>query len=109
MQTVITEQLNKFAPLKTVCKRVQKASAKWLSAEAVAAKRERRRLERIWTRSRTESDRKAYRAACRRANALINSSRGDYIRKELDSCEDSRQRWTTVKKLLHSSDKKTTI
>jgi exonuclease III len=106
MQTVITEQLNKFAPLKTVCKRVQKASAKWLSAEAVAAKRERRRLERIWTRSRTESDRKAYRAACRRANALINSSRGDYIRKELDSCEDSRQRWTTVKKLLHSSDKK---
>ncbi len=103
LQSVVTEQLNKFAPLITVRKRVSKTSARWLSADAVAAKRERRRLERTWQRSRSESDRVAYRAACRRANALINSSRGDFFRKELNSCVDSRQRWTTVKRLLHSS------
>ena len=74
----------------------------------MTAKRERRRLERVWLRRRSEPDRIAYRAACRHANTVINSSRRDHIRQELDSCTDSRQRWTTVKRLLHSTDNKLT-
>jgi len=104
LQSVVTELLDKFAPLRTTRKRAQKLSSKWLSTDAVAAKRERRRLERVWLHSRTESDRIAYRSACRRANALINNSRRDHIRREVDACTGSQQRWTVVKRLLHSDN-----
>jgi len=106
LRTIVSEQLDLFAPLKTVRKRAQKPSAKWLSADAVAAKRLQRRLERAWHSSHSETDRAAYRAACRRANALINSSRSEFMRHELETCADSRQRWTAVKRLLHSDDNK---
>ena len=104
LRTVVTELLDSFAPLKTVRCRARKPTSKWLSVDAVAAKRERRRLERVWMRSRKETDRVAYRAACRRANKLINSSRQEHIRNELDACTDSRQRWSTIKRLLHCND-----
>ena len=84
-------------------RRASKSSAKWLSAEAVAAKRRRRRLER--KRNRSEIDRVAYRTACRHANALINQSRKDHIRSELEACTDPRQRWMVAKKLLHTDNK----
>jgi len=109
LQSVVTELLDKLAPLKTTRRRASKPTAKWLSADAIAAKRERRRLERVWQRTRTETDRIAYRAVCRRANVLINGSRRDYIRRELDACTDSQQRWTTVKRILHSSNSKKSI
>jgi hypothetical protein len=106
LRSVVTAVLDKFVPLKTVKKRAQKSSSKWLSTEAVSAKRDRRRLERIWHKSRSEPDRCAYRVACRRANRLINQSRSDFIRREIDSCVDLKQRWSTIKKLLHSKDSK---
>ena len=97
LRSVVTAVLDKFVPLKTVKKRAQKSSSKWLSTEAVSAKRDRRRLERIWHKSRSEPDRCAYRVACRRANRLINQSRSDFIRSEIDSCVDLKQRWSTIK------------
>ena len=51
---------------------------KWLSAEAVSAKRERRRMERRWQWTRKEEDRLEYRRVCRTTNKLINKSRQDY-------------------------------
>lgn len=103
LQSVVADQLNKFAPLRKVRKRGSSNTARWLSPDAIAAKRERRRLERTWKQSHTESDRVAYRRACRRANTLINKSRGDFFRRKLSECTDSRQRWSTVKRLLHSA------
>jgi len=109
LQSCVTELLDKHAPLKQVRKRASSSTVNWLTADAIAAKRERRRLERVWQRSRTNSDRVAYRAACRRTNLLINNSRSAFIRSELESCTDLRQRWTAVKKLLQSSRIRTVL
>jgi len=83
-------------------RRARKSSAQWLSIEAVTAKRQRRRLER--KRNRSEIDRQAHRVACRYANGLINQSRMDHTRSELEACYDSRQRWTVAKRLIHADN-----
>jgi len=41
------------------------------------------------------------------ANGLINQSRRDHIRSELEGCSDPRQRWTVAKTLLHSDNRPT--
>ena len=69
---------------------------------AVEAKRHRKRLERRWNETKSDTDRLAYRRACRHANKLINSSRQDYFRSQLSSATDSKQRWQIAKTLLHS-------
>jgi len=82
--------------------RARKSSGKWLSIEAVTAKRQRRQLER--KRNRSEIDRQAYRVACRHTNRLINQSCSDHIRSELEACSDPRQRWTVAKRLLRADN-----
>ena len=104
LQSVVTECLDDLVPFKNMRRRARKSSAKWLTTQAVAAKRQRRRLER--KRNRSEADRLANRAACRRANVLINQSRRDHMRSELEACTDPRQRWTVAKRLLHTNNSK---
>ena len=79
-EEVVVETLDAMAPLRTRVRRPLKEITRWLSDEAVEAKRERRRLEKRWSSSKSDSDRIAYRRACRRANKLINESRKDYFR-----------------------------
>ena len=88
---VVTTELNKLASIRYFTRRNSKPITKWLSKEAIEAKRERRRLEKIWKSTQSESDRAAYRLACRFANKLINLSRREYIRHEID-CTDVRKR-----------------
>jgi exonuclease III len=76
---VITAQLNKFAPLKTVTRKAGgKPINRFLSQDAKRAKQKRRRLERCWKRTGDETDRRVYRAQCRATNTLINESRRQY-------------------------------
>ncbi len=77
IETTVVEALNKFAPLRQRRRRPAKPNSRWLSQDAMDAKRQRRRLERVWKRSGAESDRLAYRKSCRRANKVINMSRRD--------------------------------
>ena len=104
MADVVSAELDRVAPLRTVVRRRPNPTAKWLSPEAVAAKRKRRRLERKWKASSLETDRVAYRSACRVSNNLINQSRQDHYRQKLDG-SDPKQRWQTAKELLHSKDR----
>ena len=60
--------LDDIAPSKMITKRRGKPTAGWMSKEAADARRERRRLERRYRRTKTESDRKDY-----PAGPLINS------------------------------------
>ena len=66
MADVITGELDKAAPLKTV-KRLSsgKPINRFLNHEAVVAKQERRRLERHWKKTGKECDRLAYRQSYR--------------------------------------------
>jgi len=71
--------LDEIAPVKTVTNRRGKKKSPWLSEAAEKAKRERRRHERKWKRTKSEADRIAYRAACRSANTLIMESRRNFF------------------------------
>ena len=57
MVDVITDELDKIAPLKRYARRPSKPITKWLSDEAITAQRESRRFERKWKSTRSESDR----------------------------------------------------
>jgi len=61
------------SPIRHSSRRPPKPISKWLSTETVAAKKERRRLERRWLSARD----------VREANKLINMSRRDYFKNRL--------------------------
>jgi len=97
----LTELLNRVAPVR----RPQKPISKWLSIEAVAEKRSRRRLERRWRTTGTEADRSEHRQACRKANQLINELRSAYYRQRIYGAgSNHKRRWKLLNDLLHSHD-----
>ena len=100
---VVTQELDRVAPLKISRRRPSKPITKFLSPAAKSAKRERRRLERTRKSTKLESYRVAYRRSCRTANRLINESRRDFMRDQLADSTDSKQRWRSVKNMLHSN------
>ena len=102
IESDVVATLDKFAPLRSRRRRPPKPITRWLSQEAIDAKRLRRQLERKWKRSGSESDRLSYRRSCRRANKLINVSRQQYFSSKLASATDCVGRWRVVKTLLHS-------
>jgi hypothetical protein len=61
----VVATLDVVAPVRRIVRRPPKAVTKFLSAEAIEAKRLRRRLEIRWRAKGPESDRVAYRLACR--------------------------------------------
>ena len=101
LRSVVTQLLDEMAPLRTSRKRKSKPITRWLSRDAITAKRTRRKLERRWARSKLESDRLAFRNACRYANKLIVQSRASYFRQQLTSAPNCKRRWQIAKELLH--------
>jgi hypothetical protein len=78
---------------------------RWLSAEAVQAKRTRRRLERKWRSTKDIACYTEYRKVCRSANKAIVESRRNFYRQRIDATEtDPRKRWATVRDLLHQTE-----
>ena len=109
METVITAALDDLAPVRCRRRRQSKPVSRWLSRDAVDAKRRRRQLERRWLRTRDEKDRVAYRRACRSANATINEARRAHFSDQLSKATNSTERWRTVKTLLHSNQNKSLL
>lgn len=105
LETDIKAILDDLAPVCTSTKRQRKPESRWLSAEAEAAKQERRRLERRWKSTGLEGVRKSYRMACRVANRLIvESRRAFYAQRVNESSRDPRALWRCVKGLLHTQN-----
>ena len=105
LTTTVTNLLDEVAPLRTGNRAGGRYGARWLSPEAVTAKRRRRKLERRWKATGEESDRGAYRAACHTANSLINQSRNQFrCRRIIQAKDNPRRLWNSVKTLLHSND-----
>jgi hypothetical protein len=82
-RSVVTAVLNAVVPVRQMRRYPSKPVTRWLSCDAIKAKRIYGHLERMWIRTRLESHRVAYRTACRRANALMNQSRSDFSRLQL--------------------------
>jgi len=103
MQQVIVSTLDDIAPLRRCVRRPPKAVTKFLSDDAIKAKRLRRRLERRWLETRAETDRAAYRRSCRLANSAINASRQNHFSDQLNNAATAKDRWRVAKELLHST------
>ena len=94
--------LDAMAPVKRVTRRLGKRTNGWLNHDAILARRQRRRLERRYRRTRLEADRVAYRTACRSTNNIINNARRDYVGSKLtEAGSDCRARWRITNELLH--------
>jgi Reverse transcriptase (RNA-dependent DNA polymerase)/Endonuclease-reverse transcriptase len=104
IELTVTTILDEVAPLRRGTRAGGVRATRWLDADAVAAKKQRRRLERRWKKFGHEIDRVAYRAACRRANALINGSRNRCrYQRVVDAGRDTRRVWSAVKDLLYTN------
>jgi hypothetical protein len=102
LESTVVDILDELAPLKHGHGSQAKNSARWISNEAIAAKRLRRKLERRWKSTGAETDRVKYRMACRNANALINASRNQHRYQHIVELKgDARRTWSAVKMLLH--------
>jgi len=98
----LRKAIDQFAPLCTRTRRESKPETRWLSPEAREAKRVRRRLERRYTVTKSDSDRRAYRAACRSAHSLITQSLSNHVCSEvLNVADNPRLLWRMVNHLLH--------
>ena len=98
----ITRGLDQFALVRVKTNRLCRLGNEWLITEANEAKQERRRLERCYSRTRSPADKLAYRSACRKASALITSSRSVHLRNEVKQATGQlRMLWKAVIRLLH--------
>jgi len=105
LDSVLSELLDKYTAVHTCRRRPPKKISRWLSDEAVTAKRLRRRLERQWRSTGSDTDRVKYRQACRQANRLINESRTSHFKRRIESAAgDWKQRWRIANEHLHSRD-----
>ena len=89
-------------------KRCGKHSNKWLSSEAIAARRTRRLLERRYRRTRSKPVRLAFHAApdVPIMHHAIKASRRDfYAAKLADVDGDARGRWKLTRELLHTDER----
>jgi len=108
INTVVNEELDKVAPFKSSV-RVQRPLPcdMFLSADAISAKRERRRLERLWLRTGSDTIRQQYRAACRDATKKINDSRSNLLADKIRLASvNARDKWRQYRTLLHCSSVK---
>lgn len=105
LESTVTEILDDLAPMRHGTRPGGRKGARWLEPEAIVAKKHRRRLERRWKKYGNECDRIAYRAACRRANKLIDGSRNRHRYQRIVAAgNDSRRAWSAVKDLLYTSN-----
>jgi hypothetical protein len=103
MDAVVTRILDKHCPVQTRSKLTPtRRENRWMSQEAVDAKRQRRRLEREWLTSKRTESYTAYRKACRHANKAIIDSRSKYYQNQFVTTNaDPRRRWTVIRDVLH--------
>lgn len=96
----MTDILDQLAPISVGNRPHGWKGARWLSTEAVAAKRLRRRLERRGKAMQSEAVRTEYRQVCKTANRGVNASRSRHrLQRVLNASGDSRRVWSVVKEL----------
>ena len=93
--------LNKHAPLKS--KYVsEKPIAPWINPHIVTLKRERRRLERAWRKSRSAYDRSRYTRQCHLCNRTMATAKADFYSNIIsENSDDPRKLWKTINSVLH--------
>ena len=83
-------------------------SSTWYTRQITLAKRERRRLERIWRNSRTRADRQNYTAQRNYVSSLVYLAKYNYYNNFVkENSSSSTTLWNSVKTLLQKRNKRT--
>ena len=77
--SVPEELLNKHAPLKEKVVVERPTQQQWVTEDILAAKRERRKSEKIYRKTGLKSDREKYRRSCEKVKDLICKSKGEIL------------------------------
>ena len=99
--TILRPISTKHAPLltKTVSER---PPTPWMTQEILKAKVQRRRLERVWRRTRYRCDRSHYRAQCNLCNGIMEKAKANfYANIILENSEDPKKLWKFINNIFH--------
>ena len=101
----LSNTLNKHAPLKT--RNIPlRPPAPWIQEEVFDAKRERRRLERHWRKTKLPNDRAAFQTQRRLVSDMIDVQKSKYFLAEITKCgKDQKALFRVVDTLLHRRNK----
>ena len=94
--TILQTILNKHAPLltKTVSER---PPTPWMTQEILKAKVRRRRLERVWRRTRYRHNRSRYRVQCNLCNIIMEKAKANfYANIILENSEEPKKLWKSI-------------
>jgi len=98
--TVLTELLNKHAPLKTHHV-VDRVIQPWMNEEILHLKRQKRRSERQWRKCHLTVHRLQYRADCLAVKNAISKAKSAHYLKKIENCEgDQKKLFAIVDSLL---------
>ena len=94
--------LERHAPLKSRTRRVGSSDMRWMTPEAISARKERRRMERSYDRTKSDEDRKNFRVSCRKTDRLVREARSAHVRSEIIGVgQNPRLLWRSIRNLLH--------
>ncbi len=85
LQTTLTDIRDKYAPL--VGKFYRNDLDPWWNKDCKLARRLRRRDERKYGKSKTASNRRAYKLSCNKSASVINAVRHKYVKNKLEKCD----------------------
>ena len=104
---ILGSLLEKHAPMqqKTVTLRPK---ADWYNSSIDTEKRQKRRLEHKWLKTKSPFDESAYNEQCKKVDALINDSKSTYYNNKISEAgNDQKKLFGLINKIFHkSSDKK---
>ena len=99
--SVLADLLDRHAPTKTRSVSAHPPDP-WITEEILEAKREKRRLERVWRHTKFPIDRKRYKTRVHTFNRLLSLSKADWYTKMIDeNKDDPRKLWSSINRILH--------
>jgi len=96
---VISDLLDSHAPVKTVTYR-QRPSDLWYNKHCRDTKKEARRLERRYKRTRSQLDRDKWIDALKHSHRVVDCTRSAYWKETIESSTNSRQLWHSINSVL---------
>ena len=89
--------------MKSRTRRVGSSDMRWMTPEAISARKERWRMERRYARTKLDEDRKNFRVSCRKTDRLVHEARSTHVHSEIISVgQTPRLLWRSIRNLLHS-------
>ena len=94
--------LERHALLKSRTRRVGSSGMRWMTLQAISTRKERRRMERRYARTKSDEDQKNFRVSCRKTNRLVREARSAHVRSEIIGVGQNPQLlWRSIRYLLH--------